>query len=181
MFTVDTGVYILPYPLLLRFPMHCHKRRSCSTLHRYICPFSSETTTVRIGTKSFLHKPVPDVYKKYICTLIKPVILSAVGCVHVHLDVEKKSKSHREITCNGFHAVQRIVTKPKRFCKDHPCAANSWHIAFILQKPLTQARLHADHLIAIQIPAQRHILHSRMHPLAYAARKLPGQVLECEG
>ena len=119
MFTVDTGVYILPYPLLLRFPMHCHKRRSCSTLHRYICPFSSETTTVRIGTKSFLHKPVPDVYQNYICTLIKPVFTS-VDCVHVLHDVERKQvkEPHRNhlqrIPCSPAHRneAQKILQRP---------------------------------------------------------------------
>ena len=112
--------FILPYPLLLRFPCSTAKKvHDMQHNAKHMYP-SHLKTIVRIRTRSHLFSAVPDVskipvYVNYSCVL-------AVVCVRILIDAEKlNSKCQVEIT------LQRIPCSPAHQKRSPIDSAQSIH------------------------------------------------------
>ena len=112
--------FILPYPLLLRFPCSTAKKVHDMQHNAKICIHIIRKTIVRIRTRSHLFSAVPDVskipvYVNYSCVI-------AVVCVRILIDAEKlNSKCHAEIT------LQRIPCSPAHHKRSPIDSAQSIH------------------------------------------------------
>ena len=112
--------FILPYPLLLRFPCSTAKKVHDMQHNAKYVSISSAKTIVRIRTRSHLFPAVADVskipvYVNYSCVI-------AVICVRILIDAEKlNSKCQVEIT------LQRIPCSPAHHKRSPIDSARSIH------------------------------------------------------